>query len=94
MTLLEIRSKYVEYIAAGIRYIQEETKLSLPEDTILICKSYCELARFDKIIGMEVYISDIPSDYDFFIAFKSRHKNSVKLLKCFEDYLSTFDMEE
>ena len=87
-----IRAKYVDYIAAGLRFIQAESGLTLPEETILIVKSYCSLSELNELIGLKVFVCDIPSVYDFFISFPAKNVNHYKLQKYFYEYLDTHSL--
>ena len=86
------RSKLADYVADGIRYAKVETNLEWPNDTIFITKSYLEYADLDSIIGMDVYVMDIDSSYDFTLSFKSLNENKYKLLKAFNEYMKLFKM--
>lgn len=86
----ETRSKYAEYIAEAIRFAQKEAKLTFPEETILIVKSYGPLAELDEIIGLKIFVSDISSSDDFFIAFPSENIGQYKLQKYFKEYLDLY----
>ena len=81
-----LRSKYVEYIANALRFSEKETGAKWPEDTIIVAKSVSSLAETDALMGMQVFVMDMPSSYDFFVAFPSRHVHSYKLQKAFNDY--------
>jgi len=89
----ETRTKYADYIAEGIRYIQKESKLTLPEGTILIVKSYSPLASLDDIIGLKIFVYDIPNPSDFFIVFPSENIKQYKLLKYFNEYLQLYSLD-
>ena len=86
------RSKYADYIAAAIRSVQQESGLTFPEGTILITKTYNELSGINEIIGLKVFVCNIPSPYDFYIAFPSEHEKYYKLQKYFQEYLDTYDL--
>lgn len=88
----EIRSKYAEYISSAIRFAQKEAGLNLPKETILIVKSYEELSNLEDIIGLKIFVCDMPSSYDFFIAFPSDNVNHYKLQKYFDEYLSLYSL--
>lgn len=85
------RSEYADYLAAATRYAIEETKTSWPEDTVFVVKSYSELAGLDNIIGWKILIMDMPSSFDFFVAYSSDNPN--KHQKYFLEYLETFPIE-
>ena len=89
----ELRSKYAEYIAEAIKYIQKESKLTLPEGTILITKSYTGLYDIDDIIGIKLFVCDIPSAYDFYIAFPSENEKYYKMQKYFQEYLDLYPFD-
>ncbi|HAR37926.1 MAG TPA: hypothetical protein DCS09_04750 [Porphyromonadaceae bacterium] len=92
----EKRAKYADYIAAAVRYAIQETGLKWPEATILVVKSYSELAGVDSIIGFQVYVMDMPSSFDFFVAFPAAYTNKYKLQKAFLEYmeLNVFEVTE
>ena len=83
----ETRSKYAEKIASEIRYAQKETGLTFPKETILVVKSYSELAELDSIIGLDIYVMDMPSSYEYFVAFPSWKERHYKLQKAFIEAL-------
>ena len=86
------RSEYVQYMAGGLRYIKQITEHEAPDDTIIICKSYCELAELDEILGMPIYVSNIPSPFNFFIAFKSKNPTQAKAQAVFLEYMETYEL--
>ena len=89
----ETRSKYAEKIASEIRYVQKETGIMLPDKTILVVKSYSELAELDNIIGIDIYVMDMPSSYEYFIAFPSSNEKYYKLQKAFiEAFIEALDI--
>jgi len=90
----ERRSEIAEYIAAGIRFAARETKLQWPEDIIIVAKSFSELVDLNEILGIRVYVMDMPSSYDFFIAFPAENEISYKLQKAFLEYMDLYDLPE
>ncbi len=89
----ERRSVLAEYVASAVRYAAKDTKMQWPEDTIIVAKSYTELAELDDIIGMKIYIMDMPSSFDFFVAFKAENVEHSKLQKAFLEYLEMYNIE-
>jgi len=81
----ETRAKYADYIAKCMREAMKETGLTWPDDTILCVKSWSELAELDEIIGIKVFVTDIPSSFDFFFAFPSENESCYRLLKAFRE---------
>ena len=90
----ELRSQYVEYIAEAIRFAIKETGMDFPKETIIVAKSYSELANLNDILGLKIYVMDMPSSYDFFIAFPSENVKHYKLQKSFLDFLNLYDFDE
>lgn len=87
------RSKYADYIAEGWRYAMKETGLKeWPPGTIIIAKSYSILAEIDEIIGVKIFVCDIPSAFDFFVAFPAEFQESYKLQDAFMEYLGLYDL--
>jgi len=62
--------KFVEH---GIRYaLKLANKRLLPENAFILCvQPYSALNGADKVCGMDVYVVDVPSEYEYFIAVKS-----------------------
>ena len=89
----ETRSKYAEYIAGAIRFAIKETGLIWPDETMLVVKSYSPLAEIDEIIGMKIFVMDMPSSYEFFVAFPSCHHNKYKLQKAFNEYQEIYSLD-
>ena len=87
------RSSYANYIAKCIRVATQETGIQWPDDTILCVKSYSELAELDEIIGMKIWVMDMPSAYDFFPAFPSKNIDCYKLQRVFRENLELFVMD-
>lgn len=90
----ETRSKYVEYIAGGIRFAEKETGLIWPENTGILTKPWAELSELDTIAGMPVLVTGMESAFDFFPCFNSEEVSSYKLLKAFSEYLQITTMED
>ncbi len=90
----ERRDELAEYIAKGIRYAARETKLQWPEDMIIVATSFCELSELDAILGIKIYLMDMPSSFDFFVAFPSENETSYKLQKAFLEYLELYELPE
>jgi len=88
----EKRSKLANYIAEAIRFAIKETGLEWPEETILVAKSYEELAELDEILGIKIYIMNMPSAYSFFMAFPTENIGSAILQKAFLEYLDLYDL--
>jgi len=84
------RSKLADYISSAIRFATTETGLQWPSGTILVAASYSELAELDTIIGIKIFAMDLPSSYDFFVAFPSEEVNSYKLQKEFLNYIEMY----
>jgi hypothetical protein len=77
------RSTYAKYIAEALQEAQRVTGINLPEGTVLVAKSYSPLAAYDEIIGMKIFVMDMPSSYEFFIAFPSANEKYYPLQKAF-----------
>lgn len=88
----EIRANYANNIADAIRFAMKETGLEWPEETILIVKSYSPLAEIDEIIGMKIFVSDIPSTFEYFVAFPSCHQSAYRIQMSFRDYLEIYSL--
>jgi hypothetical protein len=84
----ERRAEFADYIAEGIRFSTMQTGQKWPDETIVVAKSYSELASLDNIIGMPVFVMDMPSSFDFFVAFPAQFEHERELQKKFEEYLS------
>ena len=80
------RVQYAEYIGEAIRHATKETGIEWPTGTVLVAKSYSELAELDDILGMTIYASDMPSSFEFFIACPSCD-DTAALQKAFLEYL-------
>lgn len=88
----ETRAKYVEYIAEAMWFAEKETSMKWPDETIVVVKSFSELSEIDEIIGLKIYVTDMPSSYEFFIAFPSRHEKEYGLQKAFGEYQELYPM--
>jgi len=86
------RSEYADYLAAWLRGIHRDTNMEVPNDMIIVTKSYGELAELDSILGMGVYVMDMPSDREFFIAFRSNNVDSYSLQKSFLEFSESFNV--
>jgi len=93
---IKLKSSYVEYISAGVRYALKETGLkTFPESThIIVFNKYHDLANFDMIIGFPILVTEISTPYDFCLAFNSEEQSNYKLLKEFDEFLNLFSLEE
>lgn len=89
----ETRAKYAEYIAEAIRYAMKEAGLKWPEETILVAKSYSPLVEIDEIIGMKIFVMDMPSSYEFFVAFPSCYNDEYKLQRAFNEYQEIYPLD-
>ena len=89
----ELRSVYVEYIAAGLRYASEQTGKQWPGSTVVVTKTYSKLAEVDDIMGMDVLVMDMPSSYEFFVAFRSCFESDYKLQTAFLEYMELYPFE-
>ena len=87
---IERREKLANYIAEGLRYAMRETGLEWPEDTIIVTKSYDELAEKDDILGMKVYVVDALGPFEWFVGFLSENVNSYKLQKELLEYIDLY----
>ena len=86
----ETRAKYAEYIAEAIIFSARETGLEWPSETILVVKSDSPLAEIDDIIGMKIFVMNMPGSYEFFVAFHSCFYDKYKLQNAFNDYLTMY----
>ena len=77
------RSAYTQYIAKCLREAEEITELKWPDETILCIQWFHALAELDKIVGLDIYPVDIPSEQDIFTSFPAKYYNRRKLLKEF-----------
>jgi len=85
----ELRSKYANLLADCIRIAEEETGRQWPETTIICVKSYSPLAELDEILGMKIFVMDMPSEYEFFVAFPAENSDRWALQKVFRDCLDS-----
>lgn len=90
--ILETRAKYAEHLAGAIRFAEKETGLKWPDETIIVAKSYSELSEIDEIIGIKIYVMDMPSSYEFFVAFPSCLEKERGLQKAFSEYQELYPM--
>ena len=89
----ETRSKYADYISEGLRLTMNETGIGWPSDMIIITKPWCELAECDSLLGYDIFVTELESEQDFNLAFKSYHEKAYKLLKAFNDYMQLTTLE-
>ena len=92
----ETKSAYADYIAEAIRYAINETGTAWPKNTFLATNYYQELAELDEIVGMKIFITKIPTSYDFFPVFPAENVDSIGLLRTFSEFLeiTPFDPPE
>ena len=90
----KLRSQYANYLSDAIRYAMKETKVNFPKKTIIVAKSYTPLAEIDEIIGMKIYVMDMPSSFEFFIAFPAENTQQYKLQKAFLEYIELYSLED
>jgi len=83
----EGRSKYAGYLAKCLMEATKETGLKWPDDTILCVKPWSEIAELAEILGIKVFVVDIPSQFDLFLSFPSKNVEKYKLLKSFRENL-------
>lgn len=88
----EIRANYANNIADAIRFTMKETGLEWPEETILIVKRYSPLAEIDEIVGLKIFVSDMPSSFEYFVAFPSCHQSAYKLQKAWSEYHEIYNL--
>lgn len=82
------RRAYAEYIAGGLRYAEKETRKKWPAETVIVTKSYDALAEYDELLGMKILVMDVPSSYDYFLAFPAEDAIGKKSLqKAFLEYI-------
>jgi len=86
----ESRVAYAEYLAKCLREAANETGIKWPDNTILCVKAWTEIAELDEIIGIKIFVVDIPSPFDLFFSFPSKNEDSYKLLKAFRENLELF----
>jgi hypothetical protein len=67
--------------------------LKWPKETIFVTRSYEELADLNEILGMPVYIMDLPGPLDMFVAFPASDIAYKKLQKAFLEYMELFPMD-
>ncbi len=89
----ETRAKYADYIAECLQMAANETGVEWPKDTILVVKTYSDLAELNEIIGMKIWVMDMPSSFDFFVAFPSNNVDCYKLQKVFKENLDCFTFD-
>jgi hypothetical protein len=91
---LQRRAVYAEYIASALRFAELETKLKWPEETCIVTTSYGELASLDEILGWPILVMDMPSSYEFFVAFPPMCSKVAGLQKAFLEYLDLYNIDE
>ena len=77
----EMRSEYVEQIAKVLR--QTNSEIEKDSDQIIIVQMWSELAELDEILGMSVYVMNIPAEVEWSIAV--RIENSFRYLTAVRD---------
>jgi len=87
------REKYSNYIAAAIRFSIKETGIEWPDSVILVVKGWHALATVDEIVGIPVFITGMPSPFDFMAAFPAQFEDKKRLLASFLEYLVTYDID-
>ena len=87
---IERRETLASYIAEGLRYAMRETGLEWPEGTVIVTKSYNELAEKDDLLGMKVYVVDALGPFEWFVGFLSENVNSYKLQKELMEYIDLY----
>jgi hypothetical protein len=91
---IHIKNTYIDYIAEGIRYALKNTKLKeFPEDTIICVVSYSPLTGLDTICGFPIFICNIDTSFEFFLAFKAHNEKYYKLLTSFKEFLEMYPLE-
>jgi len=81
------RSKYASYIADVIRYTTAECGINWPASTIIVTKSYIELADIDEIVGMKIFIGYVPPQCDFFFSIAAADEDERRLLRAAREYM-------
>ena len=87
---IEERAALADYIAEGLRYAMKGTGLEWPKDTVIVTKSYNEIADIDEILGMKVYIVDALRPFEWFVGFPSENVKSYKLQKELMEYIDIY----
>ena len=87
---IERRDKITGYIAEGLRYAMRETGLEWPKDTVIVTKSYSEVADADELLGMKVYVVDALGPFEWFVGFPSENVDSYKLQKELMEYIDLY----
>lgn len=90
MLMIEVKEKYYEYIATGIREYIRETNLDIPENTVIVCQTYSPLAEWDTILGFPVYKADMETSFEFIFAYPS--DDTSKFSKYFREYMELNDL--
>lgn len=89
--IVKKRSEYAEYIGEAIRFAVKQSGIKLPDTTILVVKGYSELSYLDDILGLPIYVMDMPSTYEFFLAFPSAC-NDNEIQRNFQEYLDLYPL--
>lgn len=89
----ERREKLVNYIARALTFASNETRLIWPKDLILVTSSYNELSEIDRIMDIPIYIMDMPSSFDFFVAFPFAGEKYTKLQKEFLNFIELYSID-
>ena len=87
------RHIYAEFIAKAFRFIQEVTGQYPPDGTIIVCKSYSQLAEYDSILGKPIYIMDMPSAYEWFLATPYNNTKEVDIQRALIEFFDLREME-
>ena len=91
-SLEEETAKYRNYISEIVRYALKIANLKmLPDNTIIITQTYSKLAKLDSIIGLPIYVCNVPTSYEFFISFPSKDENNYKLQNAFQEALNIIE---
>jgi hypothetical protein len=87
------RSIYANYIADVLRNATAECGINWPARTIIVAKSYIELADIDEIVGMKIFIGDFPAPCDFFFSIPAAYEDEKRLLKAAREYMDIHYMD-
>ena len=87
---VERRDKITDYIVAGLQYAMMETGLEWPDDTIIVTKTYSEIADVDEMLGMKVYVVDVLRPFEWFVGFPSENIESYKLQRKLMEYIDLY----
>jgi hypothetical protein len=87
------RSIYANYIADVIRNTTAECGFHWPARTIIVAKSYIELADIDEIVGIKIFIGDFPAQCDFFFSIPAPYEDERRLLRAAREYMDIHSMD-